>query len=193
MIPGTLAKRYARALLSLADNPAQRDRFTADLAAVAQAFELPFEEEQTLIDVLAGVHHLMSQRQATAAAVCQRLDVDAKVVGLVDLLVVRGRVSGIDQIARQYRFLADEQAGRLKAEVSAAQPLEPATLAALKACFERVTGKTVTVESSVDPELIGGLVTKLGHQTIDLSVRSTLANLRHGLRSQAKSGDVSLP
>lgn len=193
MIPGTLAKRYARALLSLADDATQRDRFTADLAAVATAFELPFDEDMSLVDVLTGVHHAMSQRQATAAAVCRRLGVEGKVMRLVDLLVERGRISGISQIARQYRELADDQAGRLNARVVSAQTLAPATVTELTRCFEKATGKTVRVETAVDPELIGGLVTTLGHQTIDLSVRSTLANLRHGLRSQAAGGDVSLP
>ncbi|MEE9384785.1 MAG: ATP synthase F1 subunit delta [Nannocystaceae bacterium] len=185
MIPGNLAKRYARALLGLADSPVQRERFGRDLGVAASACAVSFDGAETLGDVLTGAHHALSQRKAVVSEVAHKLAIDPVVERLLALLVTRGRIHGLEQIVRQYAELADLQAGRVRATVRSARPLEPAILLDLKQAFARATGKQVELETEVDPELIGGLQTEIGQYTIDFSVRNTLSNLRQRLKGGA--------
>jgi F-type H+-transporting ATPase subunit delta len=181
VIAGSLAKRYARALLELAGDAAQIDRFEADLAGFAAACATPDADGTPLVATLDAGRHPASQRQAVARAVAQRLGCDPLVIRFLDLLVVRGRISGIDAIARHYRDLADERAGRVRGTVTSAQPLDPAELARITAALERATGRKVVLEVAVDAELIGGVVTRIGSYTLDRSVVSQLQSFRSAL------------
>lgn len=185
MISGSLAKRYARALLDLASSPAQRDKFDTDLHALAAAMSLPDELGHPIHRTLATERFPLSQRQALATALCRRVGGDAMLTKFVSLLVERGRIVGIEEIARTYRVLADERAGRVRARVTSAQALAPDAVQRVKTALEQATGKTVLLDSAVDPELIGGLVTEVGSLRLDRSVKTQLSNLRATLLEDA--------
>lgn len=182
MIPGSLAKRYARALIELAPSPMQRDRFLKDLEGLAGAMSAPLESGN-LGKLLDAGHISLKKRKGIAQAICKRVGVDATVQRFVDLLVERGRAGGMVLIARHYRDLADEAAGRVRATVRSAKPLAPDAVSRLTASLNKATGKQVLLETKVEPELIGGLVTTIGSYTLDRSVRASLARLRTNLQS----------
>lgn len=182
MIPGSLAKRYARALLELAPSPASIDKFEKDISAFAAACDAPDADERPLWMTLDAGRYPLSQRKAVAGAVAKRLNTDDNVRKFVEFVVERGRASGIGQIARFFRELADEKAGRVRAVVTSAEALDPGSVQKLKASLEKATGKTVLLETEVDPELIGGLVTQVGSYTLDRSVVSQLSNIRATLK-----------
>ncbi|MGB1701035.1 MAG: F0F1 ATP synthase subunit delta, partial [Nannocystaceae bacterium] len=143
MIQGNLAKRYARALLELADSPMKRDRFEKDLNALAETSEVLDETGTPLALTLDAGRYPLSQRRALGAAICKRLMTDATVTKFLDLVVERGRASGLRQIAAQYAELADAQAGRVRATVTSATPLAPGATAQVKTALESATGKKV--------------------------------------------------
>ncbi len=183
MIPGNLAKRYARALLELADSPAKRDRFDKDIAAVGEAFESLDELGSPLGRVLETSRFPLAARKGVAEKICQRVGVDPMVVKFVDYVVEQGRSSGLAQIARFYRELCDEAAGRVRATITAAQALSPDATNKIKAALEKSTGKTVILETQVDAELIGGVVTQVGSYRLDRSVKHQLESLRANLKA----------
>ena len=187
MISGSLAKRYARALTQLASTPAQRDRYLGDLESFTKACRThdPSDPsgERDLIKVLAAGHHTLSKRRAVLKAVLKRIGADPNVEKFLVLVLERGRISGIEQIYLHYRDLADEAAGRVRATVKTAQPLDPASTGRVKKALEAATGKQVLLDTEVDPELIGGLVAHVGSYTLDRSVRTSLDKLRSELRS----------
>lgn len=185
MIPGTLAKRYARALLDLADTPAKRDKFEKDLDAIGKASEVEDDTNTPLAVTLEAGRYPLSQRRALGQAICKRLMVDATVARFVDLVVERGRASGLAQMATQYRDLADEQAGRLRATVTSATTLSPAAAGQIKAALEKNTGKSVLLDQAVDPDIIGGVVTQVGSYRLDRSVKTMLEQMRSGLKQGA--------
>ena len=185
MIPGNLAKRYARALLELADSPMKRDRFEKDLNSLAATSHVPDETGTPLALTLDAGRYPLSQRRALGAAICKRLMADPTVTKFLDLVVERGRASGLPQIAMQYAELADAQAGRVRATVTAATPVGPGALAQVKTALEGATGKKVLLEQEVDPELIGGVVTQVGSYRLDRSVKTMLEQMRSGLKQGA--------
>lgn len=187
MISGSLAKRYARALLQLADTPAVRDRYLQNLADFTAACRThdPSDPsgEHDLVKVLAAGHHPLSSRRAVLNAILQRIGAEPNVRKFLELVLERGRISGIEQIYLHYRDLADDAAGRVRATVKAATALDPAAQTRIKSALETATGKQVLLETEVDPELIGGLVAHVGSFTLDRSVRTSLDKLRSSLRA----------
>ncbi|NVB40103.1 ATP synthase F1 subunit delta [Pseudenhygromyxa sp. WMMC2535] len=187
MISGSLAKRYARALLGLASGAGQRDKFLQNLEDFTRACKThdPSDPsgENDLIKVLAAGHHTLANRRAILHAVLQRIGADPTVGKFFELVLERGRISGTEQIYLHFRDLADEAAGRIRATVQTASALDPAATARIKGALEKATGKQVMLDTEVDPELIGGLVAHVGSYTLDRSVRTSLDRLRSSLRS----------
>jgi F-type H+-transporting ATPase subunit delta len=77
--------------------------------------------------------------------------------------------------------MADELAGRVRASVTTAEPADQATADQIRKVLESNTGKTVLVDFLVDPDLIGGIVARVGDTVYDASIRARLKNLRETL------------
>jgi F-type H+-transporting ATPase subunit delta len=77
--------------------------------------------------------------------------------------------------------MIEAKAGRVAAEVTSAKPLDPSQLSQITATLEKLSGKKVSVTSKQDPELLGGVVAKVGDTVYDGSLRTQLRNLRDEL------------
>lgn len=183
MIPGSLARRYARALIGLAQTPIQRDKLAKDLDAFASACRQPDTYGQTALTVLAAKRFTVADRKKLIDGLLRRVSGDALLGKFLHYVLDRGRINGVPEIARAYRRMADEAAGRVNAEITSASPLAPDALNKIKRALEQATGKQVIASTSVDPELIGGVVAKVGSYVVDGSVRSALTQLKTSLRS----------
>jgi ATP synthase F1 delta subunit len=91
------------------------------------------------------------------------------------------RVDQIPGILEKFHDLSRAHRGIVRARVRTAVTLEPALEEQLKAKLGRMTGKTIEVESRVDPEILGGVVVEFENQIIDRSVRRGLDDLRDSL------------
>ena len=100
------------------------------------------------------------------------------------LLLDKGRIASLPDIARAHRGLVDEHAGRIRATVTSARPLDPVLETRLKTALEKQSGKTVILEKREDPSIVGGLITQLGDIIYDGSVRTQLLEMREQLLSE---------
>ena len=182
MMPGSLARRYARALIGLAQSGPQRDKLAKDLDAFATLCRTPDAEGVPVLDVIASERFPAADRKRLLDALLKRLGADPLLNKFLVYVLERGRIAGVPEIARAYRRLADEAAGRVDALITSAAPLPPDALAKIKQALEHATGKQVIATTAVDPELIGGVVAKVGSTVVDGSVRSALAQLKTSLR-----------
>ena len=91
------------------------------------------------------------------------------------------RLAHFDEIADCYIQEVEASRGILKAVVTTAAAIDEGTEDKLRGALERVTGKTIRLESKVDPEVLGGVVVVLGDQLIDGSVRREIERLREEL------------
>jgi len=183
MIPGSLARRYARALLGLADNGPQRDKIARDLDTFADLCKRQDSYGVPLLTVISSERYSMDERKRVVDGFMRRLGADPILGKFLHYVLERGRAQGVPEIARSYRRMADEAAGRVNAEITSASPLPADALAKITRALEQATGKQVIATTAVDPELIGGVVAKVGSYVVDGSVRSTLAQLKTSLRS----------
>jgi F-type H+-transporting ATPase subunit delta len=91
------------------------------------------------------------------------------------------RLVDFDAIRAEFEQLADTAAGRLKARVTAAAPLDDAQRERLQRALAARTGRSVELDVSVDPSLIGGDVATVGNVVFDGSLRTQLYQLRDTL------------
>jgi F-type H+-transporting ATPase subunit delta len=177
VIAGSIGRRYAKALLQIGVASQSYDALGRELDRAAETIsssaELKFAIENPVFAV--------SQRHRILEDVATRLGLSATIKNLLLLLLDKGRIAALPDIARAHRELVDQQAGRARATITSAAPLDPAVEARLKGALEKQTGKTVLLDKKVDPSLIGGVITQVGDLVFDGSVKSQLDKMRQEL------------
>lgn len=180
MIIGSLSRRYAKALLEIGVAQQSFDAMGRELTRTADTLKGSPE----LCNALENPVFALSQRRLVLDELSRRLGLSKMVRNFIMLLLDKGRIAALPDIARVYRTLVDEHAGRIRATVTSARPLDPQLETRLKAALERQSGKVVILEKQEDPSIVGGLVTQLGDVLYDGSVRTQLAQLREQLLSE---------
>jgi F-type H+-transporting ATPase subunit delta len=178
MIVGTVARRYAKALFDLAVEAGKVEAWSQSLQSLKQAVEASDE----LRDVLVNPIYTREQRRAIGAKLVTALKLDPEPANLLYLLGDRNRLAYLGAIVDTFGALTDEKLGRLRAQVTSAAPLDPAAAQAIADKLARATRAQVILERSVDPDLLGGVVARVGSFTYDGSVRTQLEDLRRVLK-----------
>jgi F-type H+-transporting ATPase subunit delta len=171
-------RRYAEAAfeVGLRDGTVETWRRELELAAAILA-------DDELEEVLASPATPLDQRMDAAEQIFGRLS--RPVLNLVLLLVRRGRIEQLPRVATEFRRLDDQRNGLTHATATSAAPLGPDEVRSITAHLEQLTGGTIALETSVDPDLLGGVVVRVGDRLIDGSVRGRLERLRNQLASGA--------
>jgi F-type H+-transporting ATPase subunit delta len=102
----------------------------------------------------------------------------------LDLLVERDRLNLRGEILDAYQKLMDERLGIVRAEVTAARPLDADQQRQLGEKLESVTGKKIRMEVVLDPALIGGVVARVGSTIYDGSLRQQLQSFKNRLSQE---------
>ena len=174
MLRDPAARRYAQAAFELARDKGELDAWERDLHSLAAALSLP--------EAVAFV----GSRQVGAEQKAEFLrrvagEMSPLVWNLVRLLAAKGRLALLPQIAEAFQELLDEHRGIAHAQVTTAVELSSDERETLARRLSELTGKQVQIEVSEDPELLGGLVARIGDRLIDGSTRTKLIALKRRL------------
>ena len=180
MIAGSVARRYARALLEIGLAQKSADALGREVERLAAQVEGSPE----LITSLENPVFPLARRKSVMEEVVRRLGLSKTVRNFALLLLDRGRIGALPAIAREHRALVDAAVGRVRVSVTTAAPLDLASEARLKAALEKRTGKIVLLEKHEDPAILGGAVTQIGDVVYDGSLRTQLASLKHELETE---------
>ena len=172
-----IARRWGRAVFELGKESNTLAALSRDMTAFAELYA----SNDELSGVLENPLVPEPSREAILRDVADRLGLSETAKNTLRLLAKKRRIVAIPEIARQVARLVDTDAGVLRAEVTSAGPLTEAYLGRLKGELEKATGKTVVVTHKQDKSLIGGVITRLGDQVIDGSVRARLDSFRESL------------
>ena len=177
-IRASLAGRYASALFDLARDQRQIEAVSKSLDSLNQAL-LDSKDFAELVG-----SPLVSRDEAgkAFAALAPQLNLDPITANFLGVLARNGRKGELRKVIRAYRRLAAEHRGETTAEVVTARPLNDDQLAALKQQLRTRAGRDVSIDAAVDPELLGGIVVKLGSQQIDASIRTKLNRLATAMK-----------
>jgi F-type H+-transporting ATPase subunit delta len=100
---------------------------------------------------------------------------------LLELLVTKRRSSFLVEIAEEYERLVLDSKGVVKTRIVTAVPLEPDEIENMKSRLAALTGKTIELETEVEPKIMGGAVAFVGDKIIDRSIEYGLRQLRERL------------
>ena len=178
-IQASLPGRYATALFELARETKAIDAVEASLTAVRAALD------QSVDFKTLTTSPLIARGAAVRAvgAVAASLQLDATTARFLGVLAENRRLGQLPAVIRAFRQLAANHRGETTAEVTCAHPLGEEQVAALKQSLRQRLGRDVSVDLSVDPSLLGGLVVRIGSQMIDSSIKTRLNMLAHKMKT----------
>ncbi len=175
--PGTraVAERYARALLEVAlDKKADLDRIGRDL----EGFQTLLERESTLEAVLNSPTVPTAKRVAILEAVLATAKVSAETLNLLRLLAKNERVPIVPFVAESFRRLVLEHRQIQPGDVLSAHPLSGDQKKRLAGQLGQALGKTMELTYRTDPEILGGVVVRVGNRIFDASVTTQLRRFK---------------
>jgi F-type H+-transporting ATPase subunit delta len=171
------AARYARALFDVALQEGSLERANQDLTT----FNDLVQQHADLQRVLTNPAVPAARKRALVEELQPRLSFSTPVAKLLLLLAERDRLVLLPDLLAVFRERFMEHQQIVQAEVTTAAPLSPEREAQLRQQLAQVTGRKVTMTTRVDPEIIGGIVTKIGTVVYDGSIASQLTKMRERL------------
>ena len=175
---GVIAQRYARAVMKLAVQAGQVEAVgeglddMADL--LAEAPLLPAFVEDTKVPP--------GKKQDAMREILAKAKVPELVDTFLRYLTSKRRFSLLPGIREVYHRLADERLGRAQAEVTVAAGLSADQEKQMREQLEALSGKKITLSVKVDPEIMGGAITKIGSVVRDGSLRHQLQQIRQSIK-----------
>jgi F-type H+-transporting ATPase subunit delta len=179
MSHATVANRYGRALFELAVEAGNLEGFVREITQFAATYASSAELKSVLENPMIEAE----KRNVILTDIADRVGLSPLGLNSVRQLAARHRLPALPEIASKLSALADQHAGLLRATVTTAVPMPESFYERLQAQLEASTKKRLVIQRLQDPSLIGGVVTRIGDNTIDGSVRGRLSELERHLRS----------
>ena len=173
-----VAIRYAKALLATAQEQQAVNQVADDMESVYTTLE----NSQELKAVLASPVISADLKGDTLKAIFGKVSPVVKT--FLELDAENKRAKHLDGVALKYKQLYQELQGKQEAEVTTAVPLTPALEKVVMDKIKTLTDKKVELVSTVDQDIIGGFILRLGDQQFDASVANQLQSLEHKLSNR---------
>jgi F-type H+-transporting ATPase subunit delta len=174
-----LAQVYARSLFEVAREQGKLNLLRGQLDQLADALR----EHRDLAVFFFSPYFSTKEKQA---ALTKLLDgTDLVLLNFLNLLIENHRMPVIHHIRRQYERLWEEENKMLPVEITSAIELDPATTESLGRTIGERAGRRVQLATRVDPDILGGIVLRVGNSILDASIRSRLEQLRRQVASAA--------
>lgn len=177
----TLAGRYASALFDLASDAKALEAVEGDLNTVSALLDESDDLKRLIASPIVG----RDDQQRAIEAVLEKVGVAEMTRNFVGVCAQNRRLFALPAIIRAFRAMASEQRGEQAAEVISAKPLSSEQKAALSAALKQAVGSDVAVEEKVDPDLLGGLVVRIGSRMVDGSLKTKLQQMRLAMKGVA--------
>ena len=177
MSESAVAERYARAVFEIGTENGQLSVLTEQLHKFAEVYTSSRELRAVLSDPLVSVE----QRDGIVVALVSRLALAGTTVNTLRLLARRGRLRVISKVSARLTTLSDEKNNVVRVKVTTAKALSDNYFASLSQQLSGSLGRRVMLERVVDPSLIAGVITQVGDNTFDGSVKGRLQHYEQTL------------
>jgi F-type H+-transporting ATPase subunit delta len=171
-----VAARYAAALFAAALKAGEEEQVLADMGAMSalNARDRALQEFLEAPDVLTErkvelIHRLFDARVAPLT------------VRFLLLMLEKKRIQHFPLTLSHYRQMVEDHQGIVRTRVITAVPLPSELADALRGKLEKLSGKKIRLDPQVDPDIVGGIIVRLGERTVDASIRHRLGELRTAL------------
>lgn len=176
-----VAHRYATALFDLAKEEGALDTVEVHVDDLL----VMLDESEDFRRLMASPVFSSDEQTAALSAVMARAGIDGLAANFMKLTAQNRRLFAAPAMLRAFKKIAQAERGEIIASVTSAEPLSDQQIDALKTVLSEKAAGTVTLETHVDPSLIGGLIVQLGSQMIDTSVKTRLQALSSAMKEAA--------
>ncbi|RZF58179.1 F0F1 ATP synthase subunit delta [Sphingobacterium corticibacterium] len=175
----TVASRYAKSLLDLAEEQGQLDAVKGDIEGVVSVLKSNTE----LLAILKNPIIKGDKKRNILAAIFEG-NLNPIILSFFYILVNKGRAAILLDIAQEFVREYNETKGIVKASVTSATALSEANLADLQKIITEEIKAEVILKNTIDPALIGGFVVRVGDRQIDASIAGKLNKLEKHFAAQ---------
>ena len=173
-----LADRYAAALYELADEGKALDQVAADLRQISKMLD----ESADLVRLIRSPILGRADQGRAILAVLGKAGVDALTAKFVGLVAKNRRLFVLPAMIKAFLATLARRRGEVAAEVTSAQKLTVQQEEAVTAALRQAVGSKVSVETRVDPALLGGMVVRVGSRMVDSSLKTKLQKLELAMK-----------
>lgn len=167
-----LAQVYGRSLFEVAAEQGKLDLLREQLGQFADALS----ENRDLELFFFSPYFSTTEKQAALQGLLD--GADERLLSFLELLIENHRMPVIFRVRREYERLWEDEKRLLPVVLTSAVELDEQTVAALRARIGERTGRSVELTTEVEPEILGGIVVRVGNSILDASIRSRLEQLR---------------
>ncbi len=173
-----IAQRYASAVYDLAKEGKKVKAIETDLDALTGALN----DSEDFRNLIHSPIYTRDEQGAAISALSKKMKLSPVMGNTLALMASKRRLFVLPQLVKSLREAIAEDKGEVTAEVTSAKALTKAQSDSLAKSLKATTGKTVTLQTTVDDSLIGGLIVKVGSKMIDTSIRSKLNSLQNVMK-----------
>jgi len=167
-----IAQVYARALFEVAKEHDRLDEVRSDLTEFAQALS---DNRELAVFFFSPYFSTEEKEDGLKKAVT---GAEPVFMNFVEALIERHRMPAIFRIRDRYQDMWEDERHLLPVQVTSAVALDAATVESIGARIGEQTKRTVELSSTVDPDILGGIVLRVGNVILDASIRNRLEQLR---------------
>lgn len=167
-----LAQVYARSLFQVAKEQGKLDALREQLGQFADALQ---ENRELRIFFFSPYFSSLEKQEALPRLLS---GADEQLLNFLALLIENHRMPVIFRIRRTYEHLWEQENRLLPVEITSAIELDEATTGSVAQSIGESTGRRVALNTRVDPDILGGIVVRVGNSILDASIRNRLENLR---------------
>jgi ATP synthase F1 delta subunit len=170
-----IAAVYARSLFEVAKEQGKLDAVREQLGEFADALE---QTRELQVFFFSPYFSTTEKQDGLDRAVS---GADAVIVNFLKLLIENHRMPVIFRVRRGYDALWEDENKLLPVRVTSAVELDKKTVSQIGDKIAEQTGRKVDLSSEVDPDILGGIVVRVGNSILDASIRNRLENLRRSV------------
>jgi F-type H+-transporting ATPase subunit delta len=174
-----VARVYSEALFEVAKEKDKLDRIHDELDQFADAVR---DDRDLQVFLFSPYFSTAEKRDGIERAIS---DADPEFLNFLELLVDKHRMPLIFRIQRQFEDAWKEENRKLDVHVTSAVELDPDVLEQVGSKIEKQTGRDVELSSTVNEDIIGGIVLQVGNMILDASIRNRLEKLRKTVATAA--------
>jgi len=180
-VTSSLSGRYATALFELALERNAIDAIADDLGQL----EAMIGESEDLRYLIQSPLFSKDDQSKALAVLSEKAGFSEIMRNTLGVIAENRRLFALEDVIKVYRTLVSEYRGEIEARVTSAVILSDGQRDALEAGLKKTIGSTVTVMTEVDPDLLGGMVVRVGSRMIDSSLRTKLQRLQLAMKGTA--------
>jgi F-type H+-transporting ATPase subunit delta len=177
----SMAGRYAAALFELAKDQRQLDQ----VAGEVESFERMLEGSEELLRLVRSPVISAEDQARALGALLDRAQIGGLTANFFKLISRNRRLFAAGDMIKGFRALLARERGEVNADVTSAHALSADQMQQLSDSLKAQVGRNVRITTRVDPNLLGGLIVKVGSRMIDSSLRTKLDNLKVAMKGTA--------